>query len=96
MEILKFILALIVLGLVIYGGYLLYLWWIARNSAQMIEATELEALRARAQIVDVRETPEFEARHILGARNIPMSQFKQRQAEVRRTNPFIYTTKMVI
>lgn len=87
MEILKFILALIVLGLVIYGGYLLYLWWIARNSAQMIEATELEALRARAQIVDVRETPEFEARHILGARNIPMSQFNQRQAEVRRDKP---------
>lgn len=84
MDILYFILAVIVIGLLLYGGYLLYLWWIGRQSATQIEATELEILRAGAQIIDVRETPEFDARHILGARNIPMSGFKQRQSEVRR------------
>lgn len=84
MEILKFIGALVLLLILAYGGYLLYLWLIGRNSAKEIESTELEAIRAGAQIVDVREAAEFDARHILGARNIPMSQFNQRQAEVRR------------
>ncbi|MFS0787247.1 rhodanese-like domain-containing protein [Shouchella sp. 1P09AA] len=45
----------------------------------------------KAQLIDVRETREFDGGHILGARNIPMSQLRQRQNEIRKDQPvYIY------
>lgn len=45
----------------------------------------------KAQLIDVRETREFDGGHILGARNIPMSQLRQRQNEIRKDQPvFLY------
>ncbi len=41
----------------------------------------------KAQLIDVREPKEFEAGHILGARNIPYSQFRQRHKEIRPDLP---------
>lgn len=48
----------------------------------------------RAQIVDVREKDNFNAGHILGARNIPYSQIKQRAGELRKDQPiYLYDDK---
>lgn len=41
----------------------------------------------KAQLIDVREQREFEGGHILGARSIPLSQLKQRAAEIRPDKP---------
>lgn len=41
----------------------------------------------KAQLIDVREPQEFENGHILGARNIPMTQLKQRLIEIRPDKP---------
>lgn len=41
----------------------------------------------KAQLIDVREPNEYERGHILGARNIPLSQLKQRIGEVRKDQP---------
>ncbi|WP_342510181.1 rhodanese-like domain-containing protein [Sporosarcina sp. FSL K6-2383] len=41
----------------------------------------------KAQLIDVRETKDFDAGHILGARNIPYSQFRQRFKEIRSDKP---------
>lgn len=41
----------------------------------------------KAQLIDLREPKEFEAGHILGARNIPLTQFKTRQKEIRPDLP---------
>ncbi len=41
----------------------------------------------KAQLIDVREQNEYETGHILGARNIPLSQMRQRQAEIRPDKP---------
>lgn len=41
----------------------------------------------KAQLIDVREEREFETGHILGARNIPMSQIRQRAGEIRSDKP---------
>ncbi|WP_339250516.1 rhodanese-like domain-containing protein [Sporosarcina sp. FSL W8-0480] len=41
----------------------------------------------KAQLIDVREPKEYEAGHILGARNIPYSQFRQRYKEIRPDKP---------
>ncbi|MDL4841568.1 rhodanese-like domain-containing protein [Aquibacillus rhizosphaerae] len=41
----------------------------------------------KAQLIDVREPKEFEAGHILGARNIPLTQMRQRLIELRKDQP---------
>ncbi|SDH34553.1 rhodanese-like domain-containing protein [Alteribacillus bidgolensis] len=41
----------------------------------------------KAQLIDVREPREFNGGHILGARNIPLSQLKQRINEIRQDQP---------
>lgn len=41
----------------------------------------------KAQLIDVREPNEFKNGHILGARNIPMSQLKMRISEIRKDKP---------
>lgn len=41
----------------------------------------------KAQLIDLREPKEFEAGHILGARNIPMTQLKTRMNEIRPDLP---------
>ncbi|WP_409254358.1 rhodanese-like domain-containing protein [Bacillus sp. SCS-153A] len=48
---------------------------------------EFRAGYRKAQLIDVREPNEFEAGHILGARNIPLSQLKQRKQEIRNDQP---------
>ncbi|MFC7684733.1 rhodanese-like domain-containing protein [Ureibacillus sp. GCM10028918] len=41
----------------------------------------------KSQLIDVREVKEFEAGHILGARNIPSTQLRQRYKEIRPDLP---------
>lgn len=41
----------------------------------------------KAQLIDLREPKEYEAGHILGARNIPMTQMNQRHKEIRPDLP---------
>lgn len=41
----------------------------------------------KAQLIDVREPDEFKNGHILGARNIPMSQMRMRLSEIRKDKP---------
>lgn len=41
----------------------------------------------KVQLIDVREPNEFENGHILGARNVPLTQFKMRAKEIRKDKP---------
>lgn len=41
----------------------------------------------KAQLIDVREQKDFDAGHILGSRNIPFSQLRQRYKELRPDLP---------
>lgn len=48
----------------------------------------------KAQLIDVREPQEYDAGHILGARNIPVTQLKQRLVEIRKDKPvYLYCQK---
>lgn len=53
------------------------------------ELTQEEFIKGyrKAQLIDVREPREYEGGHILGARNIPMSQMRQRLKEIRTDQP---------
>lgn len=48
---------------------------------------EFEKGKHKAQIVDVREKDAFKKKHILGARNIPMTMFKYQYNELRPDLP---------
>jgi len=41
----------------------------------------------KAQLIDVRELKEFEGGHILGARNLPSTQLRNRYRELRTDQP---------
>ncbi|WP_375219389.1 rhodanese-like domain-containing protein [Psychrobacillus sp. PGGUH221] len=51
------------------------------NQEQFIEGYR------KAQLIDVREPKEFDSGHILGARNIPSTQLRQRYKEIRPDKP---------
>lgn len=48
--------------------------------------------KRKAQIIDVREKGPFKKKHILGARNIPMTMFKYQFSEIRPDLPvYLYS-----
>ncbi|RFU61916.1 rhodanese-like domain-containing protein [Bacillus sp. V59.32b] len=58
-----------------------------RKIAKTLTQEEFVAGYRKAQLIDVREPNEFEAGHILGARNIPLTQLKTRLKELRTDKP---------
>ncbi|WP_290033806.1 rhodanese-like domain-containing protein [Ligilactobacillus cholophilus] len=59
----------------------------SRRAAKLIDNETLKENMHHAQIVDVREEDSFKAGHILGARNIPFSQFKLYMSGLRKDMP---------
>ncbi|SFP22747.1 rhodanese-like domain-containing protein [Salibacterium halotolerans] len=55
----------------------------------LTELTQEEFIEGyrKAQLLDVREPREYNGGHILGARNLPLSQLKQRINEIRDDQP---------
>ncbi|WP_420910315.1 rhodanese-like domain-containing protein [Neobacillus muris] len=58
-----------------------------KKIVKTVSEEEFRAGYRKAQLIDVREPNEFEGGHILGARNIPMSQLKMRMKELRPDLP---------
>lgn len=77
--------------LVLFGLYELVVRIMMRRSAKIITQEEFQAGMRKAQIIDVRERDEFNAKHILGARSFPFSMFKETYASLRKDQPiYIY------
>ena len=80
------LLVVVGIGLVVWAAnYLYQMWQKSRLKAVGGEMTpeDFEATMRKAQIIDLREKGDFDAGHILGARNLPYTQLKQRQVELR-------------
>nr|WP_148362773.1 rhodanese-like domain-containing protein [Bacillus sp. B-jedd] len=76
--------------LVAIAGFLVYsviMWLYQRKIIKTLSEEEFRAGYRKAQLIDVREANEFNAGHILGARNIPLSQLKTRMKEIRPDLP---------
>ena len=58
-----------------------------RTYLKVLTEEQFQAGYRKAQLIDVREPQEFERGHILGARNIPITQMKQRLIELRKDKP---------
>ena len=83
--------------LAVYVAYIAVLFWMRRSAAKTLDATEFSKDLRHGQLIDLREKDEFRAGHILGARNIPYSQFKARMFELRKDQPiYLYEQGMTI
>ncbi|MCM2531682.1 rhodanese-like domain-containing protein [Neobacillus pocheonensis] len=77
-------LLIIVVAVVIYS---VFTYFYQKRIVKTLSEEEFRAGYRKAQLIDVREPNEFDAGHILGARNIPMSQMKMRMKEIRSDMP---------
>lgn len=75
----------IILGLIII--YVLVNTFRLKKAVTNLTQEEFIQGYRKAQLIDVRETKEFDAGHILGARNIPSTQLRQRFNEIRPDLP---------
>ncbi|MBU5594784.1 rhodanese-like domain-containing protein [Amphibacillus sp. MSJ-3] len=73
--------------LLAYLGYLLYRYLVTRKVLTNLSEEEFKKGYRKAQLIDVREQKEYDAGYILGARNIPVTQLKQRTKELRKDLP---------
>lgn len=80
-----FYISLIILVLLL--GYMTYNYIQQKRIIKTLTQEEFIEGYRKAQLIDVREPNEFESGHILGARNIPLTQLKMRLKEVRPDKP---------
>lgn len=76
--------------LIIAGSIIIYsviTWLYQRKIVKTLTEEQFREGYRKAQLIDVREPNEYEAGHILGARNIPLSQMKLRLKEMRSDKP---------
>lgn len=78
---------LILLTIVFYLIYWGVNKWLQKRYLKTLTEEEFKQGYRKAQLIDVREPNEFDNGHILGARNIPLSQLKMRQKEIRKDQP---------
>lgn len=80
-----FIILIIILALLII--YFLFNYFRQRKYLTFLTQEQFIEGYRKAQLIDVREPNEFERGHIRGARNIPLTQFKQSLAAIRPDKP---------
>ncbi|MEK5381335.1 rhodanese-like domain-containing protein [Niallia sp. FSL W8-0635] len=73
--------------LVAFLVYSVVMWLYQRRIVKTVNQDEFRQGYRKAQLIDVREPNEYEAGHVLGARNIPLSQLKMRKSEIRSDKP---------
>lgn len=80
-----------------YALYQFYYYMQRKNAAVILTEEEFKENMRKVQIIDVREKNDFNAGHILGARNIAYSTFKQRYPEIRKDQPvYLYDQSTVM
>jgi rhodanese-related sulfurtransferase len=77
-------LIIIIAAVIIYS---VFTFFYQKRIVKTVTEEEFRAGYRKAQLIDVREANEFDGGHILGARNIPMSQMKMRMQEIRKDMP---------
>jgi rhodanese-related sulfurtransferase len=58
-----------------------------KGAVKQLGEEEFKAGYRKAQLIDIREKNEYDGGHILGARNLPLTQMKYRISELRSDQP---------
>lgn len=77
----------LIIALVVILAVSLFRYYRQRNFLKVLTEDQFREGYRKAQLIDVREPQEFDNGHILGARNIPVTQMKQRLVEIRKDKP---------
>ncbi|WP_099158485.1 rhodanese-like domain-containing protein [Virgibacillus ndiopensis] len=77
----------LIIVLVILFGFGLFRYFRQRAYLKTLTEEQFREGYRKAQLIDVREPQEFKKGHILGARNIPLTQMRQRLIEIRPDKP---------
>ncbi|GIO27493.1 rhodanese-like domain-containing protein [Ornithinibacillus bavariensis] len=77
----------ILLALIVVIIISVFRYFRQRNYLKTLTEDQFREGYRKAQLIDVREPQEFKNGHILGARNIPVTQLKQRLVEIRPDKP---------
>jgi len=77
----------LLIAIAIFAIYSIIVYLYQRKIVKTISEEEFRQGYRKAQLIDVREPNEFNAGHVLGARNIPLSQLKMRKGEIRSDKP---------
>lgn len=75
------------IGLIIWAVWEIVQYYRRKKSATALDNEAFNQNLRKVQLIDVRERDDFNAGHILGARNLPLFEFKQRFAELRKDTP---------
>lgn len=73
--------------LLAFIGYSIWMYFYQKKLITTLSEEEFRAGYRKAQLIDIREADEFNNGHILGARNIPLSQIRLRHKELRKDQP---------
>lgn len=83
----------LILILVWMFGAQLYWWQRGKRVAKIVENDEFKQGLRKGQVIDLRDSAEFDRSHILGARNMPFAQFELYQGSLRKDAPvYLYDT----
>ena len=73
--------------IILWGIWEIIQYFRRKKAATGLEKEEFKKDIRRAQLLDVRNRDDYDVGHILGARNIPYFEVKQRHVELRRDQP---------
>ncbi|WP_114746161.1 rhodanese-like domain-containing protein [Falsibacillus pallidus] len=79
-----YILLAVIAGIIAYS---LFNFFYQKRVIKTLSEEEFREGYRKAQLIDVREPNEFDEGHVLGARNIPLSQLRTRMKEIRPDQP---------
>lgn len=77
----------LVVAIVVLLAFSIFRYFRQRMYLKVLTEEQFREGYRKAQLIDVREPQEFDKGHILGARNIPVTQMKQRLVELRKDKP---------
>ncbi|WEV44943.1 rhodanese-like domain-containing protein [Streptococcaceae bacterium ESL0687] len=80
------VLLIILLALVAWNFYRAH---VLKKASKKVDNQEFQDNISRGQLVDIRESSDYRRKHILGARNIPASQFKNSLAALNKNKPVL-------
>lgn len=78
---------ILIILIVVFLLWRLYTTYQRNQAAKLIDEATFTAGMRKAQVIDVREKKDFDAGHILGARNMPYSTMRSFYQQLRKDIP---------